>query len=91
MKTCEMALEPAPPIREYTSEDAGGGQWGECHKCKLPPSPEGHDGCLGTLTGPIMNACCGHGNIRMAYIQYWTKPRIAGKSAIKEQKRLLRL
>jgi hypothetical protein len=57
MKTCEMALEPAPPIREYTSEDA----------------------------------CCGHGNIRMAYIQYWTKPRIAGKSAIKEQKRLLRL
>jgi hypothetical protein len=38
-----------------------------------------------------MNACCGHGNIRMACIQYWTKPRIAGKSAIKEQKRLLRL
>jgi hypothetical protein len=77
--------------REYTSEDAGSGQWGICNKCKLPPSPEGHDGCLGTLPGPIMNACCGHGNNKQAYIQYWTKPRIAGKSSIKEQKRLLRL
>jgi hypothetical protein len=76
-------------MREYTSEDAGSGQRGICQKCKLPPSPEGHDGCLGTLPGPIMNACCGHDKGRMAYIQYWGGARLEGAAAIFEQKRLL--
>ena len=76
-------------MREYTNLDAGSGQWGICSVCKKPPTKEGHDGCLGTLPGSIMNACCGHGETDMAYIQYWTKPRIAGNDAIKEQKRLI--
>jgi hypothetical protein len=76
-------------MREYTSEDVSSGQRGICHKCKLPPSPEGHDGCLGTLPGPIMNACCGHGSDRQAYIQYWGGNRISGKNARSEQGRLL--
>jgi len=76
-------------MREYTSEESGSGQRGICHKCKLPPSPEGHDGCLGTLPGPVMNACCGHGNNKLAYIQYWGGARLGGHAAIFEQKRLL--
>lgn len=76
-------------MREYTSEDSGSGQRGICSICKLLPSPEGHDGCLRTLPGPIMNACCGHGNIRLAYIQYWGGSRLAGKAALLEQEKLI--
>lgn len=48
---------------EYTPDLIGSGQFGICGKCKLKPSPEGHDGCLGTLQDSrIMNACCGHGD-----------------------------
>jgi len=53
------------------------------------PTDEGHDGCLGTLPGPIMNACCGHGNWKIAYIQYWDRPRIHGPKAFAEQQRLI--
>jgi len=73
----------------YTSEDAGSGQFGVCEKCKKVPTKEGHDGCLGTLSGPVMNACCGHGNDRQAYIQYWGGRRIAGDEAITEQAKLI--
>ena len=52
-----------------------------CGYCKLPRTDEGHDGCLGTLPG-IMNACCGHGNIEEAYIQYWDKNIISGSDAV---------
>lgn len=31
-----------------------------CVSCGLPPTPEGHDACLGTLPG-VTAACCGHG------------------------------
>lgn len=31
-----------------------------CPRCGRPPTPEGHDACLGTLPG-IRSACCGHG------------------------------
>lgn len=41
----------------YKPEHAGSGQFGICAKCNKPPSREGHDGCLGALPGPIMNAC----------------------------------
>lgn len=73
---------------EYTSEMSGSGQFGICVICKKGPTKEGHDGCLGTLPGPIMNACCGHGNDNLAYIQYWDSPRIGGQEAIQEIKRL---
>ena len=31
-----------------------------CPHCGNPPTPEGHDACLGTLKG-VEYACCGHG------------------------------
>lgn len=40
-----------------------------CGHCGKPRTKEGHDACLGTLHG-VMNACCGHGESRNAYIQY---------------------
>ena len=40
-----------------------------CGHCSLPNTPEGHDGCLGTLPG-VMNACCGHGAGDEAYVQF---------------------
>ena len=73
----------------WTPELASGGQLYPCAKCGLPPTPEGHDGCLGALPDPnIMNACCGHGNDAQAYIQYWDRSRIDGDEAVKEQRRL---
>ncbi len=73
----------------YTGEMAGSGQFGVCAKCKKGPTREGHDGCLGTLPGPVMNACCGHGNDSQAYIQYWGGKRISGSGAVAEQARLI--
>ena len=75
---------------KYTSDMAGSGQYGICVKCNKGPTKEGHDGCLGTLKGDIMNACCGHGNDDQAYIQYWNDERLAGIDAINEQARLLK-
>ena len=69
-------------MEKYTPEMAGSGQYGICVKCKKGPTPMGHDGCLGTLPGPIMNACCGHGNDSQAYVQFWNTPRISGQEAI---------
>lgn len=40
-----------------------------CGHCELFNTSEGHDGCLGTLPG-VMNACCGHGEVRHAYVQF---------------------
>ncbi len=40
-----------------------------CGHCGLPNRSDGHDACLGVIPG-AMNACCGHGNIKFAYIQY---------------------
>jgi len=79
------------PIKLYTSEMAGSGQYGICKKCKKGPTEEGHDGCLGTLPGLIMNACCGHGNDSQSYIQYWSGKRIAGDEAILAQDILKRV
>ena len=31
-----------------------------CKKCGREPTPEGHDACLGTMSG-VASACCGHG------------------------------
>jgi hypothetical protein len=40
-----------------------------CGHCGKENTPEGHDGCVGTLPG-VMNACCGHGAIGEAYVQF---------------------
>lgn len=42
-----------------------------CGYCGRPNTPEGHDGCLGKLPG-VQNACCGHGNLKEAYVQFNT-------------------
>lgn len=53
---------------------------GNCNKCGKPPTPKDHDHCLGTLPG-VMNACCGHGNKELAYIQFLDGFVINGNSA----------
>jgi len=40
-----------------------------CGRCGKQDTPEGHDGCLGTILGAL-NACCGHGEPGDAYIQF---------------------
>lgn len=40
-----------------------------CTHCGQRATAEGHDACLGALPG-VANACCGHGDAQLAYIQY---------------------
>ena len=51
-----------------------------CGYCGKDNTKEGHDGCLGTLNG-VMNACCGHGQSREAYLQYSNGAIINGSPA----------
>ena len=48
-----------------------------CGHCGKPNTNKEHDGCLGTIPG-VMNACCGHGNNREAYRQYFDNSIITG-------------
>lgn len=73
----------------YTPEEAGSGQWGVCAKCGLGPTAEGHDGCLGTLPDSVMNACCGHGNDRQAYVQFWGGDDVEGADAVALQAKMI--
>jgi hypothetical protein len=52
-----------------------------CGHCGIKRTPEGHDGCIGTLPN-IMNACCGHGENKAAYVQFLGKERLEGKEAL---------
>lgn len=52
-----------------------------CGHCGLANTPDGHDGCLGTLPG-VLNACCGHGIDGDAYVCLDTGKRYAGSAAI---------
>jgi len=53
----------------------------DCIHCSRDKTKEGHDGCIGTLPDPeIMNACCGHGETRDAYIQYQGGTWVGGDS-----------
>lgn len=54
-----------------------------CGHCGRHDTPEGHDGCLGTLPG-VMNACCGHGVNREAYVQYPSGFTIRGYLALRQ-------
>lgn len=42
----------------------------KCEHCGKGVTKEGHDGCIGTLPDEVMNACCGHGEDRWAYVQF---------------------
>lgn len=67
----------------YTPDLVSSGQYGKCASCGLPPTAEGHDGCLGTLPKcVVMNACCGHGREEQAYVQWWTGESIRGAQAL---------
>lgn len=52
-----------------------------CGHCSKDPTPEGHDACLGPLPD-VMNACCGHGRVEEAYVQFWGGARLAGQAAL---------
>jgi hypothetical protein len=39
-----------------------------CKRCGRSPTPEGHDACLGIITGAV-SACCGHG-VEKPFIVY---------------------
>lgn len=52
-----------------------------CGHCNKENIPEGHDACLGTLKG-IMNACCGHGVLKEAYVQFLDGFSIRGEDAV---------
>ncbi len=53
-----------------------------CGYCNKFNTAEGHDACLGTLPG-VMNACCGHGNVNEAYVQYPDGSVSTGTVAVK--------
>lgn len=53
----------------------------DCGKCGQPNTKEGHDPCLGALKY-AMNACCGHGEIREAYIQFSNRFLLKGLLAV---------
>jgi len=75
----------------YTPEMIANGQHGACGKCGKPPitdtttgrEHEIYDGCIGKLSGDVMNACCGHGKDSCAYIQYGNGEIVRGMDAIK--------
>lgn len=52
----------------------------ECSECKCSPGDEGHDQCLGKLVG-LMAACCGHGEVEKAYVQFLDGINIYGVDA----------
>lgn len=61
-----------------------------CGHCGKTNTPEGHDGCLGTLPLGVMNACCGHGRDSEAYIQFTDGVDVSGKQAREMQKAMVR-
>ena len=63
--------------KELVSSNA----WIKCGHCGLEVTEHGNDGCIGTLPN-VMNACCGHGNINDAYVQFSDKKIIKGNEAI---------
>ena len=60
-----------------------------CGHCKKHRTKEGHDGCIGALKN-VMNACCGHGENKVAYVQFNhklfykepNKSRLSGEDAL---------
>lgn len=55
-----------------------------CRYCKRFNTVEDHDACLGTLPG-VMNACCGHGCVDEAYVQFLDKTVVNGSAAVEVQ------
>lgn len=58
-----------------------------CGHCGKANTPEGHDACLGVLPG-VMNACCGHGQVMDAYVQFPSGEILRGAAALEIAERL---
>lgn len=52
-----------------------------CGHCGQHNTPEGHDACLGELPG-VLNACCGHGEQSVAYVQFEGGGELRGRKAL---------
>lgn len=52
-----------------------------CGECGKARTPQGQDGCLGTLPG-VTNACCGHGHQAEAYVQFTNGGEMRGMDAV---------
>lgn len=52
-----------------------------CGYCGRPNIKNDHDACIGELPG-VMNACCGHGEIAEAYVQFNAGGIISGNEAV---------
>lgn len=72
-------------FRYYDTGEPTVGNRRPCGHCGLADTPEGHDGCLCELAG-VMNACCGHGSVRDAYVQFPDGSRVAGFQAVQHFK-----
>lgn len=77
-------VETSPQLWVYndTRQPVPENPWRDCGHCGLSVTPQGHDGCLGTLPG-VVNACCGHGVDDDAYICFDGGERYAGEHAIR--------
>lgn len=65
----------------YQDKDAGECEIERpCGHCELPNRDDKHDACLGCLSG-VMNACCGHGETREAYVQFGPRVTLRGRAA----------
>jgi len=69
---------------------AGDRQSRDCGSCALPNRKDEHDACIGELPGDVINACCGHGEVTEAYIQYSNKPSLRGVAAVTEMQALVK-
>ena len=67
-------------IYSDTKENVRDNRDRSCGNCGKPITIEGHDGCLGNLPS-VINACCGHGEIKNAYICFANGKRIKGIEA----------
>ena len=59
-----------------------------CAHCGLTCGPSDDDPCIGHLPGEIMNACCGHGEPKDAYIQFSPTSDIRGVAAFDLMKKM---
>ena len=55
--------------RYVDNDELTAGSYRNCGYCHAPNRIDGHDACLGVLSN-VMNACCGHGDLEAAYIQF---------------------
>lgn len=77
-----MELKDGVFVFSDTEEKVSVGKYRPCAVCNLPDTPEGHDPCLGTLSG-VMNACCGHGD--EGYIQFDNGTILRGTFRVEQQ------